>query len=230
MFATRRCSRAAAVLWRGLCFFLPGAVPALLALARGPRHGIAIVAAAATRCCLRVDPGSSARAVPVGVIYAAWVLGPPLLLAWVLRRTRLALDLPAGRACWVAAYAASSCTWRSATDAVLGARRAPARAGDAAARPAVVETHWPMRSRRTSLGLGHGADAAARDVRAVPCALVAVAARLRTRRVRRRVSRSCGSGACSASRRPVLIVVSLLIDHPVAVDLARVAVHRRSHW
>ena len=69
----------------GFFFFLPGAVPALLALARGPRHG-AMVAGGAS-ALLAAAIWLIGRSVPVGVIYAVWVLGPPLALAWVLRRT-----------------------------------------------------------------------------------------------------------------------------------------------
>jgi hypothetical protein len=67
----------------GFAFFVPGAVPALLALSRGPRTG-AMVAAGAT-VLLAVAIWSIGRSVPVGLIYASWVLGPPLLLAYVLR-------------------------------------------------------------------------------------------------------------------------------------------------
>jgi hypothetical protein len=69
----------------GFFFFLPGAVPALLALARGPRQGAMVAAAAAVLLALAI--WLIGRSVPVGVIYASWVLGPPLALAWVLRRT-----------------------------------------------------------------------------------------------------------------------------------------------
>ena len=69
----------------GFFFFLPGAVPALLALARGPRQGAMVAAAAAVLLALAI--WLIGRSVPVGVIYASWVLGPPLALAWVLSRT-----------------------------------------------------------------------------------------------------------------------------------------------
>jgi hypothetical protein len=66
-------------------FFLPGAVPALFALARGPRAGAAIAAGAAVLLALAI--WSIGRPVPVGLVYACWVLGPPLALAWVLKRS-----------------------------------------------------------------------------------------------------------------------------------------------
>jgi hypothetical protein len=69
----------------GFFFFLPGAVPALHALARGPRAGALVAAGAAALLALAI--WFIGRSVPVGVIYSAWVLGPPLALAWVLRRT-----------------------------------------------------------------------------------------------------------------------------------------------
>ena len=69
----------------GFFFFLPGAVPALLALARGPRQGAMVAAGAAA--LLAVAIWFMNRSVPVGLGYAVWVLGPPLALAWVLRRT-----------------------------------------------------------------------------------------------------------------------------------------------
>jgi hypothetical protein len=69
----------------GFFFFLPGAVPALHALARGPRQGAMVAAGAAALLALAI--WFISRSVPVGVGYAAWMLGPPLALAWVLRRT-----------------------------------------------------------------------------------------------------------------------------------------------
>jgi hypothetical protein len=76
----------------GFFFFLPGAVPALFALARGPRAG-AVIAAGAT-ALLALAIWSIGRPVPVGLVYAFWVLGPPLALAWVLKRSgSLALAL-----------------------------------------------------------------------------------------------------------------------------------------
>jgi hypothetical protein len=69
----------------GFAFFVPGAVPALLALSRGPRAG-AMVAAGAT-ILLAAVIWSIGRPVPVGLTYASWVLGPPLLLAYVLQRS-----------------------------------------------------------------------------------------------------------------------------------------------
>ena len=69
----------------GFFFFLPGAVPALLALARGPREGALVAAGASVLLALAI--WSIGRSVPVGVIYASWILGPPLALAWILRRS-----------------------------------------------------------------------------------------------------------------------------------------------
>jgi len=69
----------------GFAFFLPGAVPALLVLLRGPRFGLAIALGAAG--LLTFAMWLVGRPVPVGLIYSAWVLGPPLALAVLLART-----------------------------------------------------------------------------------------------------------------------------------------------
>jgi hypothetical protein len=69
----------------GFAFFLPGAVPALLVLVRGPRLGFAVAAGAAG--LLTIAMWLVGRPVPVGLIYSAWVLGPPLALAVLLART-----------------------------------------------------------------------------------------------------------------------------------------------
>jgi hypothetical protein len=69
----------------GVAFFLPGAVPALVVLVRGERQG-AIIAAGAS-LLLAGAMLAFGRPIPVGLIYSAWVLGPPLLLAVLLRRT-----------------------------------------------------------------------------------------------------------------------------------------------
>jgi hypothetical protein len=69
----------------GFFFFLPGAVPALFALARGPRAGAMIAAGATALLALAI--WSIGRPVPVGLVYSGWVLGPPLALAWVLKRS-----------------------------------------------------------------------------------------------------------------------------------------------
>jgi hypothetical protein len=68
----------------GFAFFLPGAVPALVVLMRGPRDG-ALVAAGAT-VLLALAMWMLGRPIPVGLIYSLWVLGPPLALAVLLRR------------------------------------------------------------------------------------------------------------------------------------------------
>jgi hypothetical protein len=70
----------------GFAFFLPGAVPALVSLVRGPRLGMAVALGATVLLTLAM--WSIGRPVPVGLIYSAWVLGPPLALAAVLARTR----------------------------------------------------------------------------------------------------------------------------------------------
>jgi hypothetical protein len=69
----------------GFAFFLPGAVPALVTLVRGPRAGV-FVAAGAT-LLLALAMWAIGRPVPVGLIYSLWVLGPPLALGLLLRRT-----------------------------------------------------------------------------------------------------------------------------------------------
>jgi hypothetical protein len=69
----------------GVAFFLPGAVPALIVLVRGERQGV-IVAVGASLLLAAVML-MFGRPLPVGFIYSAWVLGPPLLLAILLRRT-----------------------------------------------------------------------------------------------------------------------------------------------
>lgn len=69
----------------GFAFFLPGAVPALVALARGPRAGLGIAAGASLLLALAM--WSVGRPLPVGLAYAGWVLGPPLALGILLGRT-----------------------------------------------------------------------------------------------------------------------------------------------
>jgi hypothetical protein len=69
----------------GFAFFLPGAVPALVVLVRGPRAGFAIALGASALLTLAM--WMVGRPVPVGLIYSAWVLGPPLVLAALLART-----------------------------------------------------------------------------------------------------------------------------------------------
>lgn len=67
----------------GFAFFLPGAVPALVVLVRGPRDGLMVAAGASLLLALAMY--MIGRPAPVGLIYAAWVLGPPLALAVLLR-------------------------------------------------------------------------------------------------------------------------------------------------
>lgn len=69
----------------GFAFFLPGAVPALVALMRGPRAGVLV--AAGGSMLLAGAMYMIGRPVPVGLIYSAWVLGPPLALGVLLART-----------------------------------------------------------------------------------------------------------------------------------------------
>ena len=69
----------------GFAFFLPGAVPALVAMVRGPRAGIVVAAGASI--LLSAAMWMIGRPVPVGLIYSAWVLAPPLALGVLLART-----------------------------------------------------------------------------------------------------------------------------------------------
>jgi hypothetical protein len=69
----------------GFAFFLPGAVPAFVTLTRGARQGLSVALGASA--LLAAAMWTIGRPVPVGLIYSAWILGPPLLLAWVLRQS-----------------------------------------------------------------------------------------------------------------------------------------------
>jgi hypothetical protein len=69
----------------GFAFFLPGAVPALVVLARGPREGVMVAAGASMLLALAM--WMLGRPIPVGFIYSFWVLGPPLALAVLLGRS-----------------------------------------------------------------------------------------------------------------------------------------------
>jgi hypothetical protein len=69
----------------GFAFFLPGAVPALVVLVRGARAGLGVALGACG--LLAASMLLFGRPMPVGVIYSAWVLGPPLALAVLLART-----------------------------------------------------------------------------------------------------------------------------------------------
>jgi hypothetical protein len=69
----------------GLLFFLPGAVPALVLLVRGPRAGLLVAAGAGLLLATAVL--MFGRPFGVGAVYAVWLLGPPLLLALLLERT-----------------------------------------------------------------------------------------------------------------------------------------------
>ena len=70
----------------GFAFFLPGAVPGLVALERGPRAGVLVACGASL--LLGGAMLAFGRPMPVGLIYAGWMLGPPLLLALLLARTQ----------------------------------------------------------------------------------------------------------------------------------------------
>lgn len=70
----------------GFAFFLPGAVPGLVTLVRGGRVGLAVALGASG--LLAGAMWALGRPIPVGLIYAAWVLGPPLVLAWLLAQTQ----------------------------------------------------------------------------------------------------------------------------------------------
>ncbi len=69
----------------GFAFFLPGAVPAFVALLRGPRTALAVALGASA--LLSAAMWTIGRPLPVGLIYSTWVLVPPLALAWLLGRT-----------------------------------------------------------------------------------------------------------------------------------------------
>jgi hypothetical protein len=70
----------------GIFAFLPGAVPALVALQRGTRAGLQVALAASALLAAAMWFGG--RPLPVGLTYAAWLLAPPLLLAVLLARTQ----------------------------------------------------------------------------------------------------------------------------------------------
>jgi hypothetical protein len=69
----------------GFAFFLPGAVPALVTLMRGPRAGLLVAAGASLLLALAM--WAVGRPIPVGLIYSLWVLGPPLALGLLLQRS-----------------------------------------------------------------------------------------------------------------------------------------------
>lgn len=66
-------------------FFMPGAVPALTLLVRGTRQGMLVAAGAAV--FLAGAMWLMGRPLPVGLVYASWVLLPPLVLAELLSRS-----------------------------------------------------------------------------------------------------------------------------------------------
>jgi hypothetical protein len=69
----------------GFAFFLPGAVPALVVLARDARTGLGVALGASA--LLGATMLLFGRPMAVGFVYAAWVLVPPLAVALLLRRT-----------------------------------------------------------------------------------------------------------------------------------------------
>ena len=69
----------------GFAFFLPGAVPALVVLARSPRDGVLVAGGASLLLALAM--WTIGRPAPVGLIYSLWVLGPPLALAVLMQRS-----------------------------------------------------------------------------------------------------------------------------------------------
>jgi hypothetical protein len=69
----------------GLAFFLPGVVPALVTLVRGPRTGSLVALGAGL--LLVVAVAAAGRPATVGLITAAWLLVPPLLIAVLYART-----------------------------------------------------------------------------------------------------------------------------------------------
>jgi hypothetical protein len=66
-------------------FFVPGAVPALVLLMRGAQR--ALLVAGGGTLLLVATMWMMGRPAPVGLVYAAWLLGPPLLLGALLLRT-----------------------------------------------------------------------------------------------------------------------------------------------
>ncbi len=70
----------------GFAFFLPGAVPGLVTLVRGGRIGLSVALGASA--LLAGAMWLLGRPIPVGLIYSAWVLGPPMVLAWLLSQTQ----------------------------------------------------------------------------------------------------------------------------------------------
>jgi hypothetical protein len=69
----------------GFVFFLPGAVPALMTLQRGPRTGLAVAVGASLLLVLTI--WLVWQPVPAVLLYPLWMLGPPLLLAGLLARS-----------------------------------------------------------------------------------------------------------------------------------------------
>ena len=69
----------------GFAFFLPGAVPVLVTLRRGGRAGLQVALGAGL--LLAAATWLIGRSLPVGLVYSAWLLGPPLLLGRLLART-----------------------------------------------------------------------------------------------------------------------------------------------
>jgi hypothetical protein len=80
----------------GIALVLPGALLAYVTLERGPRSG-AIVAGGATVLLAALGLWSPQGSLPGALVYPATLLGPPLLLAFVLARSQsLSLCLQVG--------------------------------------------------------------------------------------------------------------------------------------
>ncbi|HEX9207687.1 MAG TPA: hypothetical protein VF851_05580 [Steroidobacteraceae bacterium] len=69
----------------GLVFFLIGAVPAYLVLARGPRVGFLV--GLGTALITAATAAAIGRSPVFGLLYSAWVLVPPIALSVLLART-----------------------------------------------------------------------------------------------------------------------------------------------
>ena len=63
-------------------FFVPGAVPGLVLLMRGVQR--ALLVAGGGTLLLVAAMWMMGRPAPVGLVYSAWLLGPPLLLGALL--------------------------------------------------------------------------------------------------------------------------------------------------
>jgi hypothetical protein len=200
----------------GFFFFLPGAVPALLALARGPRQGAIVAAGASLLLALAI--WLIGRSVPVGVIYASWVLGPPLALAWILRRTGslslcLQVAVLGGIVMLIVLHAAFGDPTQFWSPVVRQLAQEMQRRGlslDDAFAEALARSLWAWVTVLTLL-LGMGAVFLARWWQCLAADAGSFGAEFR----QIRLGRVLGIAAT------VAIVASFLVDHPFAADLAR---------